>query len=136
MWHDEYMEIRLLVPRYRRRGSDECTCLVLNQICPASSDLSSKSIGFVRLKEPDFGLVRYRCRICPVEQNWTPNLSGPPRKFSKCKSFFPTLIFELRGTKMDETWTQGPHERKEYILKAGFSKIQIFPFRFYSNSKI
>jgi hypothetical protein len=46
---------------------------------------------------PCTGYVRFR-RIYPVNE---PDMSGLPR------TSFPTLILELRGTKMDETWTQG-----------------------------
>jgi hypothetical protein len=51
-----------------------------------------------------------------------------PENFSKFKSFFPTLILKLQGTKLDKTWTQGSPQRKEYIPKRGFSQIQRFLF--------
>jgi hypothetical protein len=53
-----------------------------------------------------------------------------PKNFPKFKSFFPILILELQVTKLDETWIQGSPQHKEYILKRGFSQIQIFSFWF------
>jgi hypothetical protein len=48
------------------------------------------------------------------------DLFGPHTNFPKFKFFFPPLIFELRGTKIDEIWTQGSHQHKQYIPKIGF----------------
>jgi hypothetical protein len=78
------------------------TCPTLNWICLASSDISKKA--------------------------W--DMSGLPRNFPRFISFFPTLILELRDTKLDETWTQGSPQYKEYIPKRGFSKFKDFPFDF------
>jgi hypothetical protein len=57
-------------------------------------------------------------RTCPLHQE----------NFSKFKSFFSTLILELQGTKLDETWTQGSPQHKEHIPKSVFFQIQRFPF--------
>jgi hypothetical protein len=70
--------------------------------------------------EKPSGLVRSEYQTCPVHIE----------NFLKFKSVFPPLILELRGTKIDEIWTQGSPQHKEYIPKRGFSQIQIFPFRF------
>jgi hypothetical protein len=40
------------------------------------------------------------------------------------------LILELRGTKLNETWTQGSLQHKEHIPKRGFPKSKYFPFGF------
>jgi hypothetical protein len=64
------------------------------------------------------GLVWSGYQTCPVH----------PENFSKFKYFFQTLILELRGTKLDEIWTQGSPQYKEYILKSDFSQIQRFSF--------
>jgi hypothetical protein len=51
-------------------------------------------------------------RICPVYP----------------ETFFSTLILEIRGTKLDETWTQGSPQHKEQIPKEFFFQIQRFSF--------
>jgi hypothetical protein len=53
-------------------------------------------------------------RICPVHP----------------KTFFLTLILELQGSKLDETWTQGSPQYKEQVLKEVFPKYKDFPFNF------
>jgi hypothetical protein len=56
----------------------------------------------------DFGRdIRKNCRICSV----------------RLETFFSTLILEVRGTKLDETWTQGSHQYKEQVLKEVFPQI-------------
>jgi hypothetical protein len=50
--------------------------------------------------------------------------------FTEFKSFFPPLILELKDAKIDEIWTQGSPQHKEYIPERGFSQIQRFPFQF------
>jgi hypothetical protein len=50
--------------------------------------------------------------------------------FPKFKSFFPHLILELRGTKIDGIWTQGLPQHKEYIPKEVLPKSKDFPFDF------
>jgi hypothetical protein len=40
------------------------------------------------------------------------------------------MILELRGTKLDETWTQGSTEHKEQVPKEVFSKSKDFPSDF------
>jgi hypothetical protein len=51
------------------------------------------------------------------------------------ETFFSILILKLRGTKLDETWTQWSPQDMECIPKRSFSQIQRFPFRFWRNSK-
>jgi hypothetical protein len=63
------------------------------------------------------------------------DLSGLGTNFLKFKSFFPPLILELQGTKIDQIWTQGSPQHKKYIPKRGFSQIQIFPFQFWINTR-
>jgi hypothetical protein len=58
------------------------------------------------------------------------DLSSPPKNFPKFKSFFPALILELRGAKLDETWIQGSPQHKEYIPKRVLPKSKDFPFDF------
>ncbi len=48
-------------------------------------------------------LLKMSSQIYPVKLL---DMSGPP------ETFFSTLILELRGTKMDETWTQGSPQHK------------------------
>jgi hypothetical protein len=60
------------------------------------------------------GYIRKNCRICQVHP----------------ETFFSTLIFELRGTKLDETWTQGSPEQKEQVLKEVFPTSKDFPSDF------
>jgi hypothetical protein len=38
----------------------------------------------------------------------------------------PTLILELRGTKIDETWIQGSPQYKKQVLKEVFLKFKDF----------
>jgi hypothetical protein len=52
------------------------------------------------------------------------DMSGPPR------NFFPTLILELRGIKLDEMWTQGSPQHKEQVPKEVFPKSKDFPSDF------
>jgi hypothetical protein len=60
------------------------------------------------LKKSD-GLIRSRYRTCLVHLE----------NFTKFKSFFPTLILEIRNTKMDKIWTQGSPQHKEYEKPSG-----------------
>jgi hypothetical protein len=64
--------------------------------------------------EPDMsgfgGYIRYSSRIC---------LAYP-------KISFLTLILELRGTKMDETWTQGSPQHKKQVFNEVFFKSKDF----------
>jgi hypothetical protein len=55
-------------------------------------------------------------------ENCPADMSDPPR------NFLSTLILELRGTKLDETWTQGSPQHKEQVPKVVFfqnSKISL-----------
>jgi hypothetical protein len=40
------------------------------------------------------------------------------------------LILELRGTKLDETWTQESPQHKEQVSKEVFPKSKDFPSNF------
>jgi hypothetical protein len=53
-------------------------------------------------------------RIYPVK---VPVMSVHP------ETFFPTLILELWGIKLDETWTQWSPQDMEYIPKRSFSQM-------------
>jgi hypothetical protein len=47
------------------------------------------------------GYIWKNCRICPVYP----------------ETFFSILILELRGSKLDKTWTQGSPQHKEQVPK-------------------
>jgi hypothetical protein len=49
--------------------------------------------------------------------------TGHTENFPKFKSFFPHLNLELRGTKIDEIWTQESPQHKEYISNRVFFLI-------------
>jgi hypothetical protein len=42
------------------------------------------------------------------------------------ETFFSTLIIQLGGTKLDETWTQGSPQQKEQVPKEVFTKSKDF----------
>jgi hypothetical protein len=86
-----------------------------------------RRMGSIRLTISKLCLKQWS-RVAAGKVQWT--FPVHPEYFLKFKSFFPTLIHELWGTKLDETWTQGSPQHKEYISKRGFSQIQRFPFRF------
>jgi hypothetical protein len=46
------------------------------------------------------------------------------------ETFFSTLILKLRGTKLDEAYTQGSPQYKEQVLKEVFLKSKNFPSDF------
>jgi hypothetical protein len=75
-----------------------------------STDMSSLGLDM-----SDFGgYIWKNCYICPVHP----------------KTFFLTLILELQGTKLDETWTQGSPQYKEQVPKKVFPKSKHFPSDF------
>jgi hypothetical protein len=57
-----------------------------------------------------------------------------PEKGGICSAhreiFFSTLILELRGAKLDKTWTQGSPQHKKQVPKEVFSKSKDFPSDF------
>jgi hypothetical protein len=70
--------------------------------------------------------------------NIGPDMSGIdriyPEKGGICpvhpEIFFSTLILKLRGTKLDEAYTQGSPQYKEQVLKEVFLKSKNFPSDF------
>jgi hypothetical protein len=52
------------------------------------------------------------------------DMSSPP------KTFISTLILELRGIKLDKTWTHGSPQHKEQVPKEVFPKSKDFPSDF------
>jgi hypothetical protein len=61
------------------------------------------------------GYIRYNYQMCLVH----------------LENFFSTLIHELRGTKLDETWTQGSPQHKEQVsIEVFFPKSKDFPSDF------
>jgi hypothetical protein len=46
------------------------------------------------------------------------------------ETFFSTLTLKPRGTKLDETWTQGSPQHKNYVPKEVFPKSKDFPSDF------
>jgi hypothetical protein len=63
--------------------------------------------GHVR---PWTGYIQYSSWICPAYP----------------EIFFSTLILELQGTKMDETWTLGSPQHKEQVSNEVFPKSKYF----------
>jgi hypothetical protein len=61
-----------------------------------------------------YGYIQKNCWICSVHP----------------ETFFSTLILELRGTKLDKTWTQGSTQNKKQVPKELFSKSKHFPSNF------
>jgi hypothetical protein len=66
------------------------------------------------------GYIRKHCRICPIH----------------LEIFFLTLILQLWGIKLDETWKQWPPQYKEQVSKEVLTKSKDFLSDFVWTRKI
>jgi hypothetical protein len=79
---------------------------------------------------------KHRAENCPTDMSGLgSDIFGLSQKYRKggggiclvhIKTIFLTLILELRGIRLDETWTQGPPQHKEQVPKEVFFKSKDF----------